>query len=317
MDQLKWYDSVLLEDDYVLGATIFALEIPGWGDFDIAPVMDELTAYVASGTAPPPPPDPGQPDVIVESTSVVPPSPAPGESVTFTAVVRNVGGASTPSGVPVGVAYFIDGTYTSYGITSSPLAAGASVTLTTQGGPWTATSGSHTLRALADDINRFEESNELNNDLSVGFEVGVGPGPSLPDVVVDSVAAVPAQPAPGQQVTFTSVVRNAGSAPTPDGVAIGVAYLLDGAYTTWGSVGGPLAPGASVTITTQGSSWTAVAGTYELTALVDDVNRLRSRTSRITPPRRASRWARVFRGFPTSWWTRSRRCRPSLRWDNR
>ena len=270
LDQLKWYDSVLLEDDYVLGATIFALEIPGWGNFDIAPIMDELTAYVASGTTPPP--VPGQPDVIVESTSVVPPTPAPGDSVTFTAVVRNVGGASTPSGVPLGVAYFIDGTYTSYGITSSPLAAGASVMLTTQGGPWTATSGSHTLRALADDINRFEESNELNNDLSVGFEVGAGPTPGLPDVVVDSVAAVPAQPAPGQQVTFTSVVRNAGSAPTPAGVAIGLAYLLDGAYTTWGSVGGPWAPGASVTITTQGGSWTAVAGTYELIALADDVN---------------------------------------------
>ena len=74
-------------------------------------------------------------------------------------------------------------------------------------------------------------------------------------------------------MTFTSVVRNAGSAPTPAGVAIGLAYLLDGAYTTWGSVGGPWAPGASVTITTQGGSWTAVAGTYELIALADDVNR--------------------------------------------
>ncbi len=48
LEQLKWYDSVLLEDDYVLGATIFALEIPGWWSFDIAPIVDELVDYVNS-----------------------------------------------------------------------------------------------------------------------------------------------------------------------------------------------------------------------------------------------------------------------------
>ena len=46
-DQLMWYDRILLEDDYVLGATIFALEIPGWGSFDIAPIVDRLADYVA------------------------------------------------------------------------------------------------------------------------------------------------------------------------------------------------------------------------------------------------------------------------------
>ncbi len=47
LDQLMWYDSILLEDDYVLGATIFALEIPGWWSFDIAPIVDQLADYVA------------------------------------------------------------------------------------------------------------------------------------------------------------------------------------------------------------------------------------------------------------------------------
>ena len=36
-----------------------------------------------------------------------------------------------------------------------------------------------------------------------------------PDLVVDSVSVVPASPSAGQAVTFSSVVRNAGSAPTP------------------------------------------------------------------------------------------------------
>ena len=46
--QLQWYDGVLRQDDYVMGATIFALEIPGWGDFDIAPIVDRLADYVVS-----------------------------------------------------------------------------------------------------------------------------------------------------------------------------------------------------------------------------------------------------------------------------
>jgi hypothetical protein len=269
LDQLRWYDSILLEDHYVLGATIFALEIPGWGSFDIAPIVDELIAHVGAASPPGSGPLAG-PDVIVESVAVVPSGPRPGESATFAAVVRNIGDTPTPAGVPIGIGYFIDGDYKTYGITSGPLAAGANVTLTTQGNPWVATAGSHTLRALVDDVNRFAEANEGNNERSIGFQVASA---GLPDVVVDSVAAVPAQPKPGEQVTFTSVVRNAGSAATPAGVAVGVAYLLNDAYRTWGAVNGPLAAGASVTVTTQGGPWTAVSGTYKLTALADDVNR--------------------------------------------
>ena len=48
LDQLKWYDRILKQDGYVLGATIFALEIPGWYDFDIAPLVDPLADYVAA-----------------------------------------------------------------------------------------------------------------------------------------------------------------------------------------------------------------------------------------------------------------------------
>jgi hypothetical protein len=46
--QLQWYDRLIREDDYVIGATIFALEIPGWWSFDIAPIVDDLADYVAS-----------------------------------------------------------------------------------------------------------------------------------------------------------------------------------------------------------------------------------------------------------------------------
>lgn len=46
-NQLVWYDGLLSEDDYVLGATIFALEIHNWEDFDISGrVLELLTPYV-------------------------------------------------------------------------------------------------------------------------------------------------------------------------------------------------------------------------------------------------------------------------------
>ena len=46
LSQLQWYDSLMRQDDYVLGATIFSLEIPGWAPFDIAPIAGPLTDYV-------------------------------------------------------------------------------------------------------------------------------------------------------------------------------------------------------------------------------------------------------------------------------
>ncbi|KKL78326.1 hypothetical protein LCGC14_2025950, partial [marine sediment metagenome] len=51
VEQLKWYDGLLKEDGYVLGATIFSLEIPNWWDFDIGGrVRELLTDYVRSSS---------------------------------------------------------------------------------------------------------------------------------------------------------------------------------------------------------------------------------------------------------------------------
>jgi hypothetical protein len=53
LDQLKWYDAILKQDSYVLGATIYQLEIPGWASFDLRPLIQELAAYVAEGSSAP------------------------------------------------------------------------------------------------------------------------------------------------------------------------------------------------------------------------------------------------------------------------
>jgi Rv2525c-like, glycoside hydrolase-like domain/CARDB len=116
----------------------------------------------------------GQPDLVVDSLSISPGSPVAGQAVTFSAVVRNAGTAATPAGVTIGVGYVVDGTQVSWGSVAVSLAAGATVTVGTGGGSWTATAGTHTLAAVADDVNRIAESNEANNQLSRSVTVGSG-----------------------------------------------------------------------------------------------------------------------------------------------
>ena len=103
-------------------------------------------------------PAPALPDVIVTSLSYA--------SGIFTSTVKNQGGAATPAGIAIGVAYSVDGVYRTWGAVSGPLAAGASVTIGTNGGSYTIPNGTHTIMAFADDVNRFAESDETNNKLS-------------------------------------------------------------------------------------------------------------------------------------------------------
>jgi len=48
LEMLKWYDEVLRCDSYVLGSTIFSLEIPNWDSFDIEPLVPSMANYLAS-----------------------------------------------------------------------------------------------------------------------------------------------------------------------------------------------------------------------------------------------------------------------------
>jgi len=48
MTQLQWYDAIMRYDSYVIGCTIFSLEISGWDDFDIGPVTQDFTQYLQS-----------------------------------------------------------------------------------------------------------------------------------------------------------------------------------------------------------------------------------------------------------------------------
>jgi hypothetical protein len=204
------------------------------------------------GDSPPPPPFP---DAIITSVSYA--------NGIFTSTVKNQGAGAIAAGTNIGVAYSVDGVYRTWGSVNGPLAAGASVTIGTQGGAYTIPAGTHTVTADVDDINRFAESDETNNQLSNSITVGAPP--LLPDAIVTAATYA--------NGVFTSTVKNQGTAGIPAGTNIGVAYSVDGVYRTWGSVNGPLAAGASVTIGTQGGAYTIPAGTHTVTADVDDINR--------------------------------------------
>jgi CARDB len=123
----------------------------------------------------------------VSAVTLTPPNPAAGQQVSFNALVRNVGGIATPAGVSVGVGYFVDGVYQTWGSVAGPLAAGASISVGTQGAKWNAIPGDHQVTALVDDVNRFPESNEANNTTSSNFSVGPpSPAGNLYAINVDS-----------------------------------------------------------------------------------------------------------------------------------
>ena len=112
--------------------------------------------------------------------------------------------------------------------------------------------------------------------------VTLTPTPSRkPDLVVTDISWEPANPAAGDAITMKAVIKNQGTGATPAGTTHGVAFTASGnlGSAVWSDgYRNSLAPGEWITVTANGgisgSTWTAAAGTYTITATVDDVNRI-------------------------------------------
>ena len=96
---------------------------------------------------------------------------ATGTKVVPSATVKNQGTVATPAGTILDVAFVVDGTTVWSDTKTTSLAAGASVTLTANGGEngtnyWTATAGNHALKATVNSVNRIAETDMTNNTLS-------------------------------------------------------------------------------------------------------------------------------------------------------
>ncbi|MDD3933490.1 MAG: CARDB domain-containing protein, partial [Methanoculleus sp.] len=111
----------------------------------------------------------GEPDLIVTHIAWEPAKPVPGSAVTFQATIKNQGTVPTPAGVISGVAFLVDGRLAVWSDShTNPIPPGNWVTVTANGGPsgsavWKATTGTHTIQAWVDDVDRIAEANENNN----------------------------------------------------------------------------------------------------------------------------------------------------------
>lgn len=99
-----------------------------------------------------------------------------------------------------------------------------------------------------------------------------------PDLVVTSVTWSPQVPTAGTPVTFTAVVRNAGTEATPQETH-GIAFTVDDGTVTWSAASTtPLAPGEERSYTADGGSagatWTATSGEHTVEAWADDAARI-------------------------------------------
>ncbi|MDD5323652.1 MAG: CARDB domain-containing protein [Methylococcales bacterium] len=119
------------------------------------PAFAQYQQVIASNTAPQSNP---LADVVITSSSYA--------NGVFMSTVKNQGSAATPAGTLIGVGYSVDGVWRASGSLNGPLAAGASVTIGTDGAHFTIPTGTHTFSAYVDDVNRFAESNETNNKVS-------------------------------------------------------------------------------------------------------------------------------------------------------
>jgi len=123
------------------------------------------------------------PDLIVTDIAWTPEEPVEGNSVLFSATVKNIGKAPTQEGLIVGVGFNIRNsnearsTVTWSDSCNEPLQPGQSITLTANSGNlgshlWTAEKGEFTVIAVVDDMDRILESNNNNNSMEKPLVVG-------------------------------------------------------------------------------------------------------------------------------------------------
>ncbi len=192
-----------------------------------AVVVGSVAGAGAVSAAPP------APDLVVTAVAL-PPGTVAGQQVRFGVTIQNRGSAPTPAGTISGIGFQVDGRLVTWSdqFTDS-LAPGSSVTLGAVGGPsgsatWTATAGTHRLRAFVDDAARIRESNEGNNTLDTTFPVAAGIANRVQGR--DVVASVAPLPVPSLSATSVTGDLFAGCADT-DGVLVDGSERFLGAWT--------------------------------------------------------------------------------------
>ena len=200
------------------------------------------------------------PDLIVSDIKYTPTSPKAGDLIKFSATIKNKGLGKTQEGVVIGGVFHVDGVAVAYSDTyTTSVQAGESVDIVATGGfsPnqfWLSTAGDHKLSFNIDDVNRIAESNEANNFTykeNLCIDCAVTP---VTAVTLD-LSSLVLNPGNSKQLKATISPINASN--------INVSWSSSNATIATvdanGLVTGIAAGTATITVTTQDGSKTAVS----------------------------------------------------------
>lgn len=189
------------------------------------------------------------PDLTVSSITWSPVNAAVGDTVTFTATIKNVGSGRSEK---TRATWYIDG-----GIVISPdipeINAGSETTLTYN---WAAPAGSHAISIAIDTDNALVETTKENNKLTVNIAI------VPPDLVIPDISWSPVNFSIDDTVTFTVTVKNQGGGRAEPSY---LAAYLDGMLLGTESID-RIDSGASVNRT---FTWKALNGRHTLKAIAD------------------------------------------------
>ena len=211
-------------------------------------------------------------DIAVTDITWAPASVTAAMSVTFSATITNVGNSPSPAAAHE-VSLFIDNVLFGTGTVSTSIAAQTARSQTISG-TWTATGGTHALRAVSTFMtNEFSpDNNSFTKSIVVASDLYF-------DLTVSDITWIPASPKAGDLVSFTAAVQNIGTDVSPSGVPTGVKFSVDGVMASFSD---NITTGIAAGVTRQqtangpaasGGMWTATEGTHSVVAWVDDVNR--------------------------------------------
>ncbi len=189
-------------------------------------------------------------DLAFDSLTITPTNPAPGQSLTLTAVLRNAGDLAV---LGPQVAFYDGATPIVTRTLAITLAAGYTATARTG---WTvpASAAPHTIRAVADPGGLVTENDENNNEITLQTV--------LPDLQVELLYTTHSS----QTITATARLVNAGvlTATAPFSVAFRAADPLTGTLLGTAVVGSALGAGERVTTTLTLTSPATLAGLGDL-----------------------------------------------------
>lgn len=188
-------------------------------------------------------------DLVIEEITWLPASPAIGETVNFTVIIKNRG---TGRAGLSRVEYYIDGMELSSAAVGE-IDAGATENKVFN---WTAVVGEHEVRAVADSASKVPEGSEDNNEKTATIT------PRAPDLAIAAITPSTVAAPAGETVDFSVTIENQGTLRTD---ASRVHFYIDG--TSLGFLALPeIEASASVTRT---FSWKSQDGAHEIEARAD------------------------------------------------